>query len=120
MLNQSGSLDQVFRSLADSTRRGIVERLVGGPATVSELAMPYAMSLSAVLQHLQVLQDSGLVQSDKIGRVRTFHLEPGALRSAQDWLDAQRTFWQSGLDRLAGLLDENPEPQPKDVRDDQA
>jgi DNA-binding transcriptional ArsR family regulator len=109
MLYQSGSLDQVFRSLADSTRRGMVERLVRGPATVSELALPYAMSLPAVLQHLQVLQDSGLVQSDKVGRVRTFHLEPAALRSAQDWLDAQRTFWQIGLDRLAGLLDENPE-----------
>lgn len=120
MLYQSVSLDQVFRSLADSTRRGMVERLVSGPATVSELALPYAMSLPAVLQHLQVLQDSGLVQSDKVGRVRTFHLEPDALRSAQDWLDAQRSFWESGLDRLAGLLDETPSSYPKDVRHDQA
>ena len=111
MLYQPVSLDHVFRSLADPTRRAMVERLVGGPATVSELALPYAMTLSAVLQHLAVLQDSGLVQSDKVGRVRTFHLEPAALQTAQNWLDAQRSFWESGLDRLAGLLDEYPEQQ---------
>lgn len=111
MLYQPVSLDHVFRSLADPTRRGMVERLVGGPATVSELALPYAMTLPAVLQHLAVLQDSGLVQSDKVGRVRTFHLEPAALQTAQNWLDTQRSFWESGLDRLAGLLDEHPEQQ---------
>lgn len=112
MLYQPVSLDHVFRSLADPTRRAMVERLVGGPATVSELALPYAMTLPAVLQHLAVLQDSGLVQSDKVGRVRTFHLEPAALQTAQNWLDAQRSFWESGLDRLAGLLDdEYPEQQ---------
>ena len=92
MLYQPVSLDHVFRSLADPTRRSMVERLVGGPATVSELALPYAMTLPAVLQHLAVLQDSGLVQSDKVGRVRTFHLEPAALQTAQNWLDAQRSF----------------------------
>jgi DNA-binding transcriptional ArsR family regulator len=111
MLYQPVSLDHVFRALADPTRRGMVERLVGGPATVSELALPYDMTLPAVLQHLAVLQDSGLVQSDKVGRVRTFHLEPAALQTAQNWLDAQRSFWESGLDRLAGLLDEYPEQQ---------
>ena len=113
---QSGSLDRVFRALADPTRRGMVERLVRGPATVTALAQPYAMSLPAVLQHLQVLQDSGLVRSDKVGRVRTFQLEPDALGSARDWLDAQRTFWESGLDRLAGLLDETAEPRTTEGR----
>lgn len=91
----------------------MVERLVRGPATVSELALPYAMTLPAVLQHLAVLQGSGLVQSDKVGRVRTFHLEPVALRTAQNWLDAQRSFWESGLDRLTVLMDEHPEQQPE-------
>ncbi len=110
---QQASLDRVFRSLADPTRRGMVERLVRGPAAVSELAEPYAMSLPAVLQHLQVLQDGGLVRSDKVGRVRTFQLQPDALRRAQHWLDAQRSFWESGLDRLAGLLDETSDPRPR-------
>lgn len=113
MLNQTVSLDQVFRSLADPTRRGMIERLAHGPAAVSELALPHVMSLSAVLQHLQVLQDSGLVRSDKVGRVRTVQLEPDGLRLAQDWLAAQRSFWESGLDRLAELLDETAKPQPE-------
>jgi DNA-binding transcriptional ArsR family regulator len=100
------SLDQVFHALADPTRRGMVERLVRGPASVSELsgAAPRAMSLPAVLQHLQVLEASGLVRSEKAGRVRTCRIEPDALRAAEAWITGQRTAWETRLDRLGDYL----------------
>jgi DNA-binding transcriptional ArsR family regulator len=98
------SLDQVFHALADPTRRGIVERLVRGPASVSELSRPLAMSLPAVLQHLQVLEASGLVRSEKAGRVRTCRIEPDALRAAEAWVTGQRTAWETRLDRLGDYL----------------
>jgi DNA-binding transcriptional ArsR family regulator len=82
-------LDQVFHALADPTRRGMVERLVRGPATVSELSRPLEISLPAVLQHLQVLEASGLVRSEKVGRVRTCRIEPDALRTAEAWVTGQ-------------------------------
>ena len=104
MPNQLPSLDQVFHALADPTRRGMVERLVRGPATVSELSRPLAMSLSAVLQHLQVLEASGLVRSEKAGRVRTCRIEPAALRAAEAWIADQRTAWETRLDRLGDYL----------------
>jgi len=110
MLNQE--LDEVFRALADSTRRSLVAQLVPGPAAVSELARPHAMSLPAVMQHLSVLEKCGLVRSEKAGRVRTFHLEPAGLRSAEQWLGAQRTGWERCLDRLGDLLSgETGEPK---------
>lgn len=99
-------LDQVFKALADGTRRELVERLVRGPASVGELAQPLAMSLPAVMQHLQVLEACGLVRSEKTGRVRTCHLEPAGLRGAEDWLGHQRTGWERGLDRLGDYLTE--------------
>jgi DNA-binding transcriptional ArsR family regulator len=104
--NQSPSLDldQVFHALADPTRRGMVERLVRGPASVSELSRPLAMSLPAVLQHLQVLEASGLVRSEKAGRVRTCRIEPDALRAAEAWVTGQRTAWETRLDRLGDYL----------------
>ena len=104
MPNQSPSLDQVFHALADPTRRGMVERLVRGPASVSELSRPLAISLSAVLQHLQVLEASGLVRSEKAGRVRTCRIEPDALRAAEAWVTGQRTAWETRLDRLGDYL----------------
>ena len=104
MPNQSPSLDQVFHALADPTRRGMVERLVRGPATVSELSRPLDMSLPAVLQHLQVLEASGLVRSEKAGRVRTCRIEPDALRAAEAWVTGQRTAWETRLDRLGDYL----------------
>ena len=104
MPNQSRSLDQVFHALADPTRRGMVERLVRGPASVSELSRPLAMSLPAVLQHLQVLEASGLVRSEKAGRVRTCRIEPDALRAAETWVTGQRTAWETRLDRLGDYL----------------
>jgi DNA-binding transcriptional ArsR family regulator len=101
-----GSLDQVFQALADPTRRDLVERLVRGPASVSELSRPQAMSLPAVMQHLQVLETCGLVRSEKNGRVRTCHLEPDVLRAAETWITAQRTTWERRLDRLGDYLAE--------------
>ena len=97
-------LDQVFHALADPTRRGMVERLVRGPATVSELSRPLTISLPAVLQHLQVLEASGLVRSEKAGRVRTCRVEPSALRAAEAWITDQRTAWETRLDRLGDFL----------------
>ncbi len=104
MLNYDGSLDRVFQALADPTRRDIVERLVRGPASVSVLAGPLDMSLPAVMQHLQVLEACGLVRSEKVGRVRTCHIEPPALRAAEAWLGRQRTVWEQRLDRLTDYI----------------
>jgi uncharacterized protein YndB with AHSA1/START domain/DNA-binding transcriptional ArsR family regulator len=98
------TLDRVFHTLADPTRRRLVERLVRGPASVSSLAEPFDMSLSAVMQHLQVLLDGGLASSEKLGRVRTWRVEPTALRLAEDWLSGRRTTWERRLDRLDLLL----------------
>jgi DNA-binding transcriptional ArsR family regulator len=106
-------LDLVFKALADPTRRLIVERLSDGPASVSTLAAPLPMSMPAVHQHLQVLQASGLVQSEKIGRVRTFRLELTMLNTAEKWVHARRVTWERRLDRLdsylASLPPENPD-----------
>ena len=111
MPNQSASLDRVFQALADPTRREIVERLIHGPTSVSELAAPLAMSLPAVLQHLAVLEGCGLIGSEKVGRVRTCHLEPTAIRNAESWLGQQRLAWERRLDALGDVLahDTNPD-----------
>jgi len=113
MPNQSGVLDEVFQALADPTRRLIVERLIQNPTSVSELARPLPMSLPAVLQHIQVLEVCGLVRSEKVGRVRTCHIEPAALRNAEDWITGQRTAWENRLDQLGAYLAEQPKP-PQD------
>jgi DNA-binding transcriptional ArsR family regulator len=114
MLNQGAPLDRLFQALADPTRRAIVERLSRGPTSVSELAQPLAMSLPAVIQHLQVLEASGLVSSEKVGRVRTCHLEPRALRVAEQWIAERRRSWEQRLDRLGDYLaeqDDRPTPR---------
>ena len=108
MLNHPVALDRVFQALADPTRRNLVERLIRGPASVSDLAQPLAMSLPAVMQHLGVLEASGLVRSEKVGRVRTCRVEPGPLRIAEDWITAQRTQWEQHLDQLGDYLAEQP------------
>jgi DNA-binding transcriptional ArsR family regulator len=102
-------LDQAFQALADPTRRAVVERLCDGPASVSELAKPFAMTLAAVVQHVQVLEAAGLVTTQKIGRVRTVQVDAAGLRSAEAWLAARRTRVEDQLDRLAALL---AEPRP--------
>jgi DNA-binding transcriptional ArsR family regulator len=104
MLKQEPTLDWVFQALADPTRRGMVERLSRGPASVSELAQPLTMSLSAVVQHLEVLEKSGLVRSRKMGRVRTCRIEPVALRTAEQWIARRRSVWERRLDRLGAYL----------------
>jgi len=109
MLNQRAALDLMFQALADPSRRIMVERLSRGPASVSELARPLAMSLPAVVQHLQVLEASGLVRSEKVGRVRTCRLEPDALRTAEQWITERRTSWEQRLDRLDDYLAGQPE-----------
>jgi DNA-binding transcriptional ArsR family regulator len=106
MLNCQPPLDTVFHALADPTRRGMIARLSHGPASVSELAEPFDMSLPAIVQHLQVLETSGLVTSEKIGRVRTCRMEPKALMTAEDWLQSQRASWEARLDRLGEYLKE--------------
>jgi DNA-binding transcriptional ArsR family regulator len=97
-------LDRTFRALADPTRRSIIVRLSRGPATVSELAAPLAMSLPAVVEHLNVLQKSGVVWSRKVGRVRTCQLEPAPLRSVERWIAQHRQTWEGRLDRLGDVL----------------
>lgn len=104
MLNHSGALDRAFQALADPTRRAIVERLAREPASVSDLARPLAMSLPAVMQHLAVLEASGLVRSEKSGRVRTCRVEPEALGRAERWINERRTEWENRLDRLGDYL----------------
>src|ERR671922_1333080 len=106
MLQPSASLDLAFQALADPTRRVMVERLSRGPASVSELARPLTISLPAVVQHLQVLEDSGLVRSEKVGRVRTCRIEGAALQPAERWMAERRRFWERGLDRLGDYLTE--------------
>ena len=103
---QAITLDRMFHALADPARRAMVDRLINGPATVSALAKPLAMSLPAVVQHLAVLEGSGLVTSEKTGRVRTCRIEPKALRTVEDWVNERRTLWERRLDRLGEVLPE--------------
>ena len=109
MLNYGAQLDLMFQALADPARRIMVERLSRGPATVTELAQPLDMTLSAVVQHLQLLERSGLVRSEKIGRVRTCRIEPQALRLAEQWIAERRSTWERRLDRLGEVLAEAPD-----------
>lgn len=106
MLNYQAELDRAFQALGDPTRRAIVERLTAGPASVSELAAPLPMSLPAVMLHLKVLQDSGLVVTQKQGRVRTCRIDPLKLSQAERWVAERRQLWEANLDRLGAFLDE--------------
>jgi len=103
MLNES-HLNHAFQALADPTRRAMLARLSRGPASVSELARPLPMSLPAVLQHLKALEDSGLITSEKKGRVRTARLEGNAIGEAEQWLTDRRTEWEAQADRLESFL----------------
>jgi DNA-binding transcriptional ArsR family regulator len=105
MLNNQ-TVDRVFHALGDATRRAIIERLSRGSASVSDLAGPLEVTLAAVIQHLQVLEDSGLVRTEKLGRVRSCHVQPEGLRVVERWISERRTLWERQFDRLAQLLDE--------------
>jgi DNA-binding transcriptional ArsR family regulator len=111
MLNQNASLDLMFQALADPTRRQIVKRLSEGPASVSELAAPLPMSLPAVVQHLQVLEQSGLVTTQKVGRTRTCSLDTGSLSQVEKWINDRRLGWQKRFDRLGAFLDAQDEKE---------
>ena len=101
---QHQALDRVFQALSDPSRRAIVDRLSRGDASVSELAQPLAMSLAAVVQHVQLLEASGLIQTRKTGRVRHCHLDRDVLSQAETWLSQRRTMWEDNLDRLGEVL----------------
>ncbi len=120
MLNDVADLDRVFHALADPGRRLMLERLGQGPTSVSELARPLSMSLAAVLQHVQVLETSGLVRTQKTGRTRTCSLNPVTLRSAERWITERRTFVERRLDRLGEYLAENAGPPGSGTESQQA
>jgi len=104
MLSQRVHVDRVFHALGDPTRRAILERLSDGPISVSKLARPLDITLAAVVQHLQVLERSGLVLTQKLGRVRTCRMEPRGLSIAERWIDERRSLWEKRLDRLGDFL----------------
>ena len=104
MANQSSKLDQVFAALADPTRRAIVMRLCAGEASVGELADPFDMALPSLMKHIHVLETSGLLLSEKSGRVRTCRLSPDALLGAEDWFQQQRAIWEARLDRFEAYV----------------
>lgn len=105
MLNVS-QIDAALRALAEPTRRAMVERLSLGPASVSDLARPFDVTLAAVVQHLQILEEAGVVRSEKVGRVRTCSIAPGGLDAVADWITARRAAVERRLDRLGQVLDE--------------
>ncbi|ABS63997.1 regulatory protein ArsR [Parvibaculum lavamentivorans DS-1] len=101
---QQIQLDRVFHALGDPTRRAVLRRLSGGPAAVSELARPFKMALPSFTQHLNVLEECGLVRSRKAGRVRTYQLVPKPLKAAESWMVEQRSLWEKRLDQLDDYL----------------
>src|SRR5690348_15969920 len=109
MVAAAHMIDSVFRALADPTRRLVLERLVRGPESVSGLAAPFDMALPSFVEHLRVLEDCGLVNSSKTGRVRTYQLVPKRLRESEDWLAKQRHLWERRLDQLDAYLLERKE-----------
>jgi DNA-binding transcriptional ArsR family regulator len=104
MPGQKAKIDRVFHALGDPTRRAILERLSRRPVSVSHLAEPLALTLAAVVQHLQVLEESGLVRTEKVGRVRTCQIEPKGLSIAEQWIEDRRALWEQRLDRLGDFL----------------
>jgi DNA-binding transcriptional ArsR family regulator len=112
MPNQIVSLNRVFQALADPTRRAVIERLTESSAPVGALAQPFRMTLPSFTQHLDMLENCGLVVSSKSGRVRTYSLAPESLRPAEDWMSERRTHWERRLDQLDAFLNTGKEPKP--------
>lgn len=98
------ALDRMFHALADPSRRAVLERLAEGPASVGELAKPFTMALPSLMQHLRLLEDCGLIRTEKVGRVRTCRLEPHAMDAAGEWIARQRAVWEARFDRLDAYL----------------
>lgn len=104
--NPRVDINSVFHALGDPTRRAILDRLVGGPQSVSRLAEPFAITLTAVAQHLQVLEEASLVRTEKLGRVRTCRIEPSGFKALEQWIRDHRSVLEQRLDRLGELLSE--------------
>jgi DNA-binding transcriptional ArsR family regulator len=102
----ANDLDPIFQALSDPTRRAVVERLVEGPAPVTELAKPHDMALPSFLKHLTVLEKVGVVASEKVGRRRIVRLKIEALMPVETWIDRQRRIWERRLDRLSAVAEE--------------
>jgi DNA-binding transcriptional ArsR family regulator len=113
MVNYSQSLDSTFAALSDATRRGILARLAAGETSVSELARPYNMSLPAVSKHLRVLESAGLVTRRKDGRVQRCNLVAGPMKSAAEWIEHYRRFWEAQFDSLARFLEDSAPKEKK-------
>jgi DNA-binding transcriptional ArsR family regulator len=109
-------VDRVFHALGDPTRRAILEYLSRGSVSVSELARPLDVTLAAVVQHVQVLEECGIVRTEKLGRVRSCHIEPGGLELAERWIAERRTVWERRFDRLGEILGESPPPAATPAR----
>jgi DNA-binding transcriptional ArsR family regulator len=109
---QSRAVDHTFRALGDPTRRRVIERLCTGPASMTELSRPFSISLPSLAKHLGILEQSGIVRSTKVGRVRTYRLVPSRLESAEHWLSGQRTLWERRLDQLDEHLKATAEETP--------
>jgi DNA-binding transcriptional ArsR family regulator len=116
MLNHPDALDRVFHALADPTRRAIVERLTRAAASVSDLARPLDMSLAGVMQHLQVLEQSGLIRTEKAGRVRHCRIEWQTLHAAENWIIQRRKLWERRLDLLGEVLKEQSKATSKGTK----
>jgi DNA-binding transcriptional ArsR family regulator len=106
---QYQELDRAFAALSDPTRRGILDRLGRGPASISELAAPLEMTLTGLKKHVRVLEDAHLVTTIKVGRIRQCRIETSALRTAEDWINERRTTWERRFDRLGDYLADNPQ-----------
>jgi DNA-binding transcriptional ArsR family regulator len=105
MLNQSAALDKAFHALSDPTRRAMLDRLTRGPATVSDLAQPFDATLASIVQHVQVLEGSGLIVTAKVGRTRTCRASSEAIARVEGWLSERRRLWEDRFDRLGALLE---------------
>ncbi len=119
MKRKKPNIDRIFHALGDPTRRAMVEKLSQGTMSVSQMAEPFDMTLAAVVQHLQVLEECGLVQTEKVGRVRSCRIEPTGLDAMEQWIRDRRSIWERRLDRLGDLFaDENEKPpEPRQNRD---
>jgi DNA-binding transcriptional ArsR family regulator len=107
MRARTADIDRVFHALGDPTRRSILDSLVERPASVSKLAGPLGITLTAVIQHLEILEDAGLVLTEKVGRVRVCRIEPGGFRALEQWIREHKTAWEQRLDRLGEMLTED-------------
>jgi DNA-binding transcriptional ArsR family regulator len=113
MLKQEHALDRTFHALSDATRRALLDRLARGPASVSELARPFGSSLAAIVQHVQVLEASGLITTEKVGRTRTCCISRESVLRAEQWLTERRQLWEARFDRLGAILEAQEAHVPK-------